>query len=438
MSIAKNRAENPTFTYTEAVKHNLTDKKGYAQTLKLWELAVAQGSGNGIEPTAAVRQKLVTDYAPEVQKQTEAHCKRRIDPVLKTNEERVNQITTNRQALQEEPDKVTSPETGVQYTEHQAVDRVHELDDKIRGDESNGKRHHRRVNETIQYLARFLPYAEALGLALFAATALNVNFLDPLDNLMGWTLAVVLVAVILFVQPRYVTRSAEAYNHYRESTADQQSFPAEQAARKARTNGAIAISFATFITAALVERFLAVNAVTDHFIIGLMVGLCILAGFAMPIGAWLAIAWDGSSQSRERDHLSNHLDDSLARDTGLHNGIVQLDERIKADTVVITEHHTPAVMNHADDILDEARGAYAFLRIQLGDLPEAPEYDAENTPARMGDTWKLYSRIPKTDPIHLKALEQRHRRLEAINSKRRTELTIIGGLPIHPWATQTK
>lgn len=432
-----NQVGNPTFTSTEATNHNLIDKKGYARTQRLWEISVAQGSGNGVEPTAAVLQKLVNSHSSEVQRQVEAQCKRRIDPLLKDSEDRVNQIRINRQSLQEEPSKVTSPESGIQYTEQQASDRVHDLDRDISRDENNGKRHHRRVNPTIRSLAKLLPYAEALGLALFVALALNVNFLDPLDNLMGWSLAAVLVFVVLFVQPRYVNRSAEAYNHYREAVADQQSFPAEAAAKRAWTNGAIAAGFATFITGALVERFLAINAVTDDLVVGLMICLCILAGFGMPIGAWLAIAWDGSRKSRERDHLAEQLDESLARDTGIRNGIAQLDEDIQADTVLVTENHSTAIFNHADDVLDDARCDYAFLRIQLGGLSEAPPYDTDNTPAKIGDDWKIHSRIPKTDSIHLKALEQRHRRLDAINEKRRTELATVAALPHHPWATQS-
>ncbi|NHB86161.1 hypothetical protein G7085_21000 [Tessaracoccus sp. HDW20] len=56
-----------------------------------------------------------------------------------------------------------------------------------------------------------------------------------------------------------------------------------------------------------------------------------------------------------------------------------------------------------------------------------------NTPARTNDTWKIHSRIPKTDPIHLKVLVQRHRRLEAIDAKRLTELATVAALPLHPW-----
>lgn len=150
--------------------------------------------------------------------------------------------------------------------------------------------------------------------------------------------------MVLFVQPRGGDRSAEAYNHYREAVLDQQSFPVEAAAKQTWTNGAIAAGFATFSTGALVERFLAVNAVTDNLVVGLMISLCILAGYGMPVGAWLAIAWDGSSKSRERDHLASHL----------------------------------------------------------------------------------------------KALEQRRRRLDAIDAKRLSELAIINALPRHPWATQPK
>lgn len=421
----------PTFTLSEAVKYKLTDKDTYKVTLPLWQLAVAHGSGNGTEPPNTVTNKLVGHYSPAIREQLEKITRHRIDRVLNTVEGRINQITTNRQALQERDPKIASPETGIQYSERDAVDRVRELDEKIDADETDGLRHHRRVARWVRIAGRIMPYLEAVGLSLFAATALNVDFFDPLDNPFGWTLAVVIVVVVLYAQPRFVHASAEAWNHRREAIADRQSGAAEQATKRVITNTLTAGAFALFVTGALVERFLATNFTSDPAIITLMIGLSILAGIGMPALAWIATAWDGSSQSRERDHLAAELDHGLAEDTGLRGAANLLHEQNQADATTLTEHTIPAIIRDADTALDPARHAYAFLRIQLGGLPDAPPYNRSDVPAT--DPWVLDSTIPGAELIKLNPIADRNKRLNAMTAKQDNQINIINAHPTHPW-----
>lgn len=421
----------PTFTLSEALRYKLSDKDTYKVTLPLWQLAVAHGSGNGVEPPSTVTNRLVGHYSPAVREQLEKITKRRVDPTLNNIEGRINQITTNRQALQERDPKITSPETGIQYPERAAVVRVRELDEKINADENDGLRHHRRVARWVRIAGRIMPYLEAVGLALFAATALNVDFFDPFDNPFGWSLAVVIVVVVLYAQPRFVHASAEAWNHRREANADRQSGAAEQATKRVTTNTLIAAAFALFVTGALVERFVSVNFSSDPAIISLMIGLSVLAGIGMPALAWIATAWDGSSQSRERDHLAAELDHGLDEDTGLRAAANLLHEQNQADTATLTEHTIPAIIREADTALDPARHAYAFLRIQLGGLPDAPPYNRCDVPAT--DPWVLDSTIPGAELIKLTAIADRIKRLNAMTAKQDNEINIINNHPTHPW-----
>lgn len=423
--------QGPTFTQSEASRYRLADKETYVTTLPLWQLGVAQGCGQGIEPTHVVTNKLVARYQPAVLKQLEADARRQIDPVLAKIDDRCHTITANGQELEQRDPKLTSPETGIQYSEAEAVDQVHALDAKIAADEDHGLRHHRRVARWLRWIGKFIPYVEAIGMILFAASALNVDFFDPLENPLGWSVAVVIVGVVLFAQPRFVEKSATAFNHRREAIADHQSAAAEAATKSMTVNIVLTAVFASFVTGGLVERFLAVNFTTDPIVITLMVGLCLLAGIGMPLLAWYSIAFDGSRHSRERDHLAAELDRGLEVDTGLRAGAALLYEQNQADAVTLAEHTVPSILRSTDLILDKARSAYAFLRIQLGGLPDNPPYTNPNLPTR--NPWILDTGIPGASTINGTPIADRSKRLTALLASQREAMQRINSLPPHPW-----
>jgi hypothetical protein len=424
---------NPAFTLPEAVKLNLADRHTYTRVLPLYQIARAQGCGDGIEPSENVLQQLVASYAPDIDDQTKRDAKRRVVPQIKLLNDSLHKILANLDVMRANPDKITSDETGTQYTETDAVDQVYEHDTKIDSDERDGERHHRRVPRWVRGLRDYINWFEALGLAVFTATELNINFLDPFDNFSGWLLAVVVVGVVLALQPLLVKRSGEAYNHYREAVAEGQSFPAHDAKRRAITNGVGAALVGGVVTFALIERFITVTDTTDQFIFWLMITLCTVAGIGMPLFAWFGHAWDGSRISRERDDLVETLDRSLDAHNGLLNGVNLENTRFIDRRVDLTERIIPSIITNTTMHTDNARKAYTFLRIQLGGLTTKPPLCERNTPATLDDKWHLHTDIPGADPIHLKTLEGYANEINSLDRERQEAIKAVSQIPEHPW-----
>lgn len=434
MSTSQKPKINPAFTRTEAKRLDLADAQTYTRTLPLCQIARSQGCGDGVEPSDNVLQKLVTTYENDIHVQVAREVKQQIDKRIETLESQIKQILGCLDSLRAPADKLTGPETETEYTEAEAVHHVHGLNSKIVDDEKAGERHHRRVMAWVRHLGKLMTWIESFGLAVFAATALNINFLDPLDDFSGWLLAVVMILVVLFLQPMFVDRSAKAYNHYREAIAEQQTFSAEAAKKRFVTNGVGAALIAAVITSALIMRFVTITDITNPVVYWLMIVLCTVTGVGMPLFSWLAHAWDGSAISRERAGLTANLDESLARHTGLRNTINIENVRYIDSHVDLTERVIPTIINAtAGSHVTRIRHAYAFLRIQLGGLPGKPPYDEDNTPARLADKFKIHTSIPSTDLIHLKLLQARAENIESLNKERAQAIAAVQQIPPHPW-----
>lgn len=434
MSNTQRAKTNPAFTLPEAQRLGLADKATYTRVLPLYQIARQQGCGAGIEPSANVLQKLVHSYSPDVQSEILTASKRLVDPKIQILSERLRQILANLEAMRANSGKITSTETGTHYTEQEAVNKAYEHDAKIHEDELGGDRHHRRVAPWVRWLRSWITWLEALGLAVFTATALNINFLDPVADFSGWLLAVVMVVVVLAFQAPLVKRSGEAYNHYREALAEGQSFPAEDAKRRALHNGLGAAVFSGVVTFALIERFVTITDITDPFIYWLMIALCVVTGIGMPLFAWIGHAWDGSRVSRERDDLTAALDESLARHNGLLNTINVENTRFIDTRIELSERVIPTIVSSTAGHVDNARKAYAFLRIQLGGLTTKPPYCERKAPATPADLWYVHTDIPETDPIHLSALESRANEIISLDQERRQATATVAQLDAHPWA----
>ena len=324
--------------------------------------------------------------------------------------------------------------SGVDVAQAEAVQQVHGHNAKIHADETDGERRHRRVPRWVRSLRTYITGFEALGLAVFTATALNIDFLDPFDNFSGWLLAVVVVAVMLPLQHFLVKRSSEAFNHYREALAEQQAFPAQSAKQRTISSGVGATLVGGAITFALIERFITVTDITDPFIYWLMIALCTVTGIGMPLFAWFGHAWDGSRISRERDDLAEALDESLIRHNGLLNYVNLENTRFIDGRINLTERVIPTIVNITSIHVDNARKAYAFLRIQLGGLATKPPYCERNYPAKPTDKWYLHTDIPGAEPIYLKLLENRASKIASLDAEREQAIHAITQLPTHPWA----
>ena len=190
------------------------------------------------------------------------------------------------------------------------------------------------------------------------------------------------------------------------------------------------------IVGGLVERALAV---TDDSLpesmLALIIALCIIAGLAMPAIAFLAKAWDGSSHSRENDDLIEELEDGWAEDQGLRTEARALNIACEQGELHINTEVAPAIYRIADEVAEEARRAYAWLRVQIGGLPSAPparpqEDDRDDDGIRRS----IPTGIPGAEPIRLDPLVDRGLRLKELQRRRSGAMARLDALSPHPWS----
>ena len=75
----------------------------------------------------------------------------------------------------------------------------------------------RRRGKLLQQLAAFAPWIEAVGFLTFAAYYLNVPLLQPWQDWLGWSFAVVIVVVIILGQTWLVRHAGHSHSHAREA-----------------------------------------------------------------------------------------------------------------------------------------------------------------------------------------------------------------------------
>lgn len=434
------RRITPTFTLSEALRGKLTDRDTYKLTLPLHRMALTAMPANGspCEPSEQVTNKLVAHYGAPIHRYLGAVSRRRLDPVIKTIEHKTSHIDMNLQILEAWDRKVRGEEAGVGYTEPEAVDHVARGNLRVSADEDQGMRHHRPVGLVLRWAGRLAPYLETAGIAVFAMFALNVEPLDPGANPMGWTLALVMVAVVLFGQPRFVERAAQGWNRRREAINEQQPVPTEQASHQLVSNGVVASLFALFITGGLVERYLATGDATDTVVYILMLFACGLTGLGMPLLDFIATAWDGSSVSRERDSLVAQLDANFVEYEGLRHGALALSRECDTLTAHARDHVVPEIVRGAEEIMAPVHDAYAWLRIQIGGLTAKPPYDRDpclDTSDPLAPSFD--TGIPGAPPLVLTALADRNTRLVNVNVRREEAMEGLAQVADHPWATRT-
>lgn len=264
---------------------------------------------------------------------------------------------------------------------------------------------------------------------------LNVNWLRPWVDPLTFTLAVMIVAATLIFTPRVDERSGEGWNGRREAVADGQTESIKANTNRLVINGVIAAMLCVVFVAGLVERALAVtdDSVPQSMVV-LLIALCVMAGLAMPAFAWIAKAWDGSSQSRENDELIDQLEDSRAEDQELRTEARTTNTACEQDEVHINTEVAPAINRAAYEVAEEERRAFGWLRVQIGGLPAAmparPAEDLEPTGIRRS----IPTGIPGAEPIRLDPLVDRGLRLQELQRRRSAAMARLDALPPHPWS----
>jgi hypothetical protein len=437
-----NQADRPpqqTYSWSQAKQADLTTHKIYMLVAQMWIAVVdyhrrARTPRDQWEPTAGDGHLLGAHYNREAAEQVEKACTEELDPPIKKIEDMGTGIETTVRALTDRDPKLTSSETGLVYTEPEAVTQVERNQAKIDADVKRGQPHHKRVPAWVRVLGKIMPYGEALGLIVLLTFFLNVEWTRPWADPLTWTLSVVVVLATLLFTPRMVERAAEGWNKRREAIAENQAEAKQAATRKLLINGAIATVVSIAIVGGLVERALAVidNSLPESMLV-LIIALCIIAGLAMPAVAFIAIAWDGSSFSRENDDLVEQLNDGLAQDQELRDEAHSLDEACGQEQLRVNTDVAPAIQRLAIEVVEEARRAYAWLRVQIGGLPSAPPARPEQDLAG-GQATSIDTGIPGAEPIRLEPLVSRGLRMEELARKRRELMTKLDEMPPHPWS----
>jgi hypothetical protein len=147
----------------------------------------------------------------------------------------------------------------------------------------------------------------------------------------------------------------------------------------------------------------------------------------MPTLTYIAIAFDGSPISRERDELTMHLDiDKATHDAMTSTARRSLNTADNSDST-LTRKTMPAICDAVQSELCAARHPYSVLRLLLG-LPDAPT--AGRDPARPD---RLTTGIPGTDEVDLQPLRDRARQVQLLRGDRKMLTEALATIPAHPW-----
>jgi hypothetical protein len=167
-----------------------------------------------------------------------------------------------------------------------------------------------------------------------------------------------------------------------------------------------------------------------------MIFVAAVTGLLLPTLAFLGIALDGSTDSRERDSLAAHLDEDL--DSYLETidnsrrdlaGIAEIGDTLQDKTF-------PDICNTTQEAVDGVYGFYATVRLLIGGLAAEPPPKTTKTignDAEGAIHGYIGTSIPGARQVNLGPLFDRWRRLAGIESQRTTLLCRINALPPHPW-----
>lgn len=319
---------------------------------------------------------------------------------------------------------IKTKESGTVRSIHEAIAKVDELSDTINRENAAGLRIHRRTPLWFRRMVRFVPYIEVIGGAVFMAYFMNVDFLSPGKDLLSWTAAVAIVFVLAFFQSRKVHQAAIDHNHAREQDARGH----REAAQTSTSNRDHNLTLAGIATA-IITAMLALRATASvDFGMPLLVILtaAITTGIALPILAFVAVAFDGSSTSRERDELIGLLDEDEADfKTHLEDASDALDTA-RSQHEQLTQTVLKAICNQAEAEFYDARREYALLRILLG-LPTRGQDD------RVDSSNRIRTGIPGAAPVDHRPLQDREITLQYLEGNREGLNDRLTKIPDHPW-----
>ena len=386
------------------------------------------------EPTPILNDKLASSFITDGEQELARRLEKEADPAIDESQDLIEDVKGNLDEIAADTMPITGPESGATFSVAEAVKCVSEHNAAIVRDLAAGKHHHFRVSVLLQRLASCAPWLEAVGFLNFVTYYLNVPILEPWRDWLGWSFAVVVVVVIILGQTWLARHAAVSHNHAREARADGNHYKAEQERRNWYVLGTAVT--ATAITSGMIWRGTGALGNASIATTAIAVFVAIVTGLLLPTLAYLGIALDGSTISRERDSLAADLDDDL--DVYLETVSDSRRDLARVNEIgdTLKDKTFPDICHTTQEEADEVYEFYGAVRLLIGSLAaDPPSRTTKTISTDLAGSISGYigTSIPGGGTVNLDPLFDRQRRLGEIEAQRASLLNRIDALPPHPW-----
>jgi DNA-binding XRE family transcriptional regulator len=390
------------------------------------------------EPTPVVNATLAAPFIADGEQELASRLKKEADPALDEALGLIEEVKASLDDIAGYAVPISSPESGSSYSVAEAAARVRQDDMKIEQDEAAGKHHHRRASALLQRLATWAPWLEEVGFLTFVTYYLNVPLFEPWQDWLGWSFAMVGVAVIILGQTWLARQAAKNHNHSREDYADGHRHEGEQGRKRRNWYLAGTAVTAAAVTAGMIWRGAAALGNASFGTTALMIFTAAVTGLLLPTLAYLGIALDGSRVSRERDGLVGDLDEDVVDyQKAISDNRWDLAE-VDEICGTLKNKTFPDICHTTQEAVDAAYGRYSTVRLLIGGLEADPPTRTTRTinvdPAGNISGY-IGTSIPGTGTVSLDPLFAREHRLQEIEAQRANLVERLDALPPHPWGT---
>ena len=244
--------------------------------------------------------------------------------------------------------------------------------------------------------------------------------------------------VAIVGQTWLVRHAAKSHNHAREARAEGHLREAGQGFRRRNRYLALTAVTAFAITSGMIWRGTAALGSASFGTTIVMVFVAAVTGLLLPTLAYLGIALDGSTVSRERDGLAADLEDDLdAYSEAISDSRRDLDDATEI-TGTLKNKTFPDICNTTQEAVDAVYRRYGTVRLLIGGLSADPPSRTTRTinrDAAGNVTGYIGTSIPGSGRVNLGPFFDRQRRLDEIETQQTSLLGRIDNLPAHPWST---
>ena len=254
-----------------------------------------------------------------------------------------------------------------------------------------------------------------MGFLTFVTYYLNVPLFEPWQDWLGWSFAAMVVVVIILGQTWLVRHAGQEPQPRPGGLRQRPPHEAEQGFTRRNWYLAETAVTAVAITGGMIWRGIAALGNASIGTTAVMVFVAAVTGLLLPTLAYLGIALDGSTVSRERDGLAAELDDDLddyletisdsRRDLA---GVAEIGDTLKDKTF-------PDICHTTQETVNGVYGFYGTVRLLIGGLAADPPARTTKTidvDAAGNITGYIGTSIPGTGTVNLDPLFDRQHRLK--------------------------